>query len=325
MSDLDQMHPRTARYLASYRKLSRAHAPRDIQYPPQLPRVQDTIDLHCHADEGQQDALALAKYASQNGMGGILFKNIVGRQRPVESVRQVKDELHRWCEQEKLQPTKCWAGFNVTDSGTTPWLEMVRQQLDAGVRGIWMPVFASATTISKIRGIPWEDALEIGVYLLDDKGQLKPEVRDIIHLVADRGATLSFAHASHAELYAMAEEVGKIGFERAFVDHPFSPFVDLSVDEMKWFANEGIYLNFTFDEISPLRGVDPFEMYDAIRAIGVERVTLSSDAGEPLFPNSVESMRLMCTYMGAMGLSDEEVRRVSVDNPAAVMGLATAA
>ena len=144
-------------------------------------------------------------------------------------------------------------------------------------------------------------------------------MRDIIRLVADRGATLSFAHASHPELYAMAEEVGKIGFDHAFVDHPFSPFVDLSVEEMRWFANEGIYLNFTFDEISPIRGVDPFEMYDAIRAIGVARVTLSSDAGEPIFPNSVESMRLMCTYMAAMGLSDEEVRRVSVENPAAVM------
>ena len=52
-----------------------------------------------------------------------------------------------------------------------------------------------------------------------------------------------------------------------------------------------VYLNFTYDEISPLLGVDPFDMYKAIRSIGVEHVTLSSDCGEPLFPNSVERMR----------------------------------
>ena len=167
--------------------------------------------------------------------------------------------------------------------------------------------------------LPWSEAVTKGHYLLDEHGRLKEGIREIFRMVADRGLAVSFAHATHPEIFAMAEEVDRLGIKRAFVDHPFSPFVDLSVDEMRWFANEGIYLNFTFDEISPIRGVDPFEMYDAIRAIGVERVTLSSDAGEPIFPNSVESMRLMCTYMAAMGLSDEEVRRVSVENPAAVM------
>jgi hypothetical protein len=52
----------------------------------------------------------------------------------------------------------------------------------------------------------------------------------------------------------------------------------------------------------------------------VERVTLSSDCGEPLFPNSVEGMRLICGYMRAFGLSDDEVRQVSVLNPRKIVG-----
>jgi hypothetical protein len=66
-------------------------------------------------------------------------------------------------------------------------------------------------------------------------------------------------------------------------------------------------------------------MYKAIRSIGVEHVTLSSDAGEPLFPNSVEAMRLIRSYMEAFGLNAEEVRRVCCVNPAAVLGLKAAA
>ena len=65
----------------------------------------------------------------------------------------------------------------------------------------------------------------------------------------------------------------------------------------------GAYLNFTYDELSPLLGVDPFDMYKAIRSIGVEHVTLSSDCGEPLFSNSVEGMRQMRAYMEAFGLT----------------------
>ena len=41
--------------------------------------VEDAIDIHCHAHEGQQDALGVAKLASKSGMKGILYKTIVGR------------------------------------------------------------------------------------------------------------------------------------------------------------------------------------------------------------------------------------------------------
>jgi len=39
--------------------------------------VTDAIDIHCHAHEGQQDALGVAKLASKSGMKGILYKTIV--------------------------------------------------------------------------------------------------------------------------------------------------------------------------------------------------------------------------------------------------------
>jgi hypothetical protein len=32
--------------------------------------VEDSIDIHCHAHEGQQDALGVAKLASKSGMMG---------------------------------------------------------------------------------------------------------------------------------------------------------------------------------------------------------------------------------------------------------------
>src|SRR5688572_10872637 len=48
--------------------------------------VEDAIDIHCHAHEGQQDALGVAKLASKSGMMGILYKTIVGRKDPAAAV-----------------------------------------------------------------------------------------------------------------------------------------------------------------------------------------------------------------------------------------------
>ena len=53
---------------------------------------------------------------------------------------------------------------------------------------------------------------------------------------------------------------------------------------MKELRQAGILFNFTWDELSPLLGVDPQIMYNTIREVGPEHFTLSSDAGEPLSP-----------------------------------------
>jgi len=160
---------------------------------------------------------------------------------------------------------------------------------------------------------------------LDEHGKLKQEIKEIIQVSRDRDVPLFFGHATHPEIYALAEECQKIGHKKAVIDHPLSPFVNLSIPQMTELGKAGMYLNFTYDELSPLLGVDPFDMYKAIRSIGVEQVTLSSDCGEPLFPNSVEGVRQMRAYMEAFGLSKEEIKTVSCDNPAKILGLPAAA
>jgi hypothetical protein len=55
--------------------------------------------------------------------------------------------------------------------------------------------------------------------------------------------------------------------------------------------------------------------------VGTEHVTLSCDAGEPFFPNSVECMRLMSVFMGAFGLNQEELHQVCSANGSYLLGL----
>jgi uncharacterized protein DUF6282 len=328
--------PTQARYLTSY--MARRTYAEPVQTPPYVHGVQDAVDIHCHAHEGQQDALAVAKLASQSGMQGILYKTIVhGPQGPAAAVRALLEQLEPWANEHQVRPIQAWAGFCVARGSKPPSVEMARGHLEDGCRGVWMPIAQSANTLHKVGGrpiwwgasttpyensdpLPWEEALQKGHYLLDEHGNLKQVIKDIFQLALDYDAMVFFAHATHPEIFAMAELVEKLGIKKAVIDHPFSPFVDLSLEQMQELTAAGIYMNFTYDEISPLLGVDPARMCATIKALGTEYVTLSSDAGEPLFPNSVEAMRLIRAHMRAFGLTDDQVHQISAINPAKLVG-----
>jgi hypothetical protein len=336
---VDHATPTIERCVTSY-PARRGFRP-GVIYPPAIPDVQDAIDIHCHCHEGQQDALALAKLASESGMLGILFKTIGaihGEYLPQKAISQVSDALNRWADEKQIRPIHCWAGYVLGMDNKPPTLEKLRMHLDTGVRGVWLPVFNHANTYSKVGGkkiwmdptadpnehtapLSWEEALKVGHYLLDDHGKLKPFYQDVVRMVTDYDVALFFGHATHPEIRELAALADKLRFRRAVIDHPFSPFVDLTTEMMKELAAIGIHMNFTFDELSPLLGVDPKEMYSAIRAVGVEHFTLSSDAGEPLFPHSVECMRLIRGYMRAFGLNDAEIYSLCTVEPAMICGL----
>jgi Family of unknown function (DUF6282) len=307
-----------------------------VVHPPHI-KVKDAIDIHCHAHEGQQDAYDLARRASLAEMKGLLFKSIPG-DNPAKAARDVRDDVNRWAEKEGVAPITCWAGYVCGRQSEPVSAKKVSEMIDAGVVAIWLPVFNHAITLTTVGTyrrvldgkdatgwagpVAWDKALKLGHYNLDESGALKAEVREIVHICADREVALFFGHATHKEIYKLAEEVDKVGLKRAVIDHPFSPFLNVSAAMMKELAPIGILFNFTWDELSPLLGVDPQIMYNTIREVGPQHFTLSSDAGEPLFPDSVEAMRLVRGYMEAFGLNQDELYTVCTRNPARVVGLA---
>src|SRR4051794_12379982 len=142
MEMTNQADPTKDRYVKSY-AIRRAFRD-EIQHPPAISGVSGAIDIHCHAHEGQQDALDVAKHASRSGMGGILYKTIFGRHRPAESMRRVHTAVNRWADEEQVAPIQVWSGWGVARGGQLATVEETREMLDDGVSAVWMPVANSA-------------------------------------------------------------------------------------------------------------------------------------------------------------------------------------
>jgi hypothetical protein len=153
------------------------------------------------------------------------------------------------------------------------------------------------------------------INLLDGEGQVLPEVREIIQLVADAGVILNFGHISFAEMKAVATAGKRQGVRKLVCDHPY--FSKLSLAEQQSLAENGVWINYTAGELLPRWwrvSVDSFA--SAIRQIGVERMVLSSDCGQLHNPPEVEGIRMVCQLLLEEDFTPEQIRRMMHHNPA---------
>jgi hypothetical protein len=297
--------------------------------------ITGAIDVHAHArGQDEEEPLHAAQEATRAGMDALVYKSISPGQ-PWEVAKRLQEDVDRWAEQERLKPVKCLSGVVIGIPIGMVDFGRVKAAVAGGVSTIWMPPVTSAWSIHRLGGrgawygdgrpdvpfgpIPWEDALKIGLYLLDDHGQLIPEIRDTVRLAHDHGVAISFGHLSPQEMDALAAEVHAVGFKRAFIDHPFSEVFEFNVPEFQKWAAAGLRFVLTWDELSPLLGVDPQDMVAAIRAVGPEHFMLASDAGIPLLPDTVDAYRLLARILRAYGVTEAEMRTMMIDSPAALL------
>ena len=299
----------------------------------------DAIDVHAHARGGdEEDALHAAQAATRAGMKAILFKSITPG-KPWEVARQLQDEVDRWSEKEGLRPVRCLSAYIIGIPLKPVDFGQIKAAVEGGVKGMWMPPVTSAWSIFRLGGrgvwfdatrrvdepvppLAWDEARKTGIYVLDDHGKLLPAIRDTVRICADHDVTLSFGHLSPPEMDALADEMAGRGYRRAFIDHPFSEVFEFDVPRMKRWADAGVRFALTWDELSPLLGVDPQDMVAAIRAIGPEHFMLSSDAGIPLLPETVEAYRLLAATLRGYGMTEPEMRQLMTGSAEKIVGLA---
>jgi len=151
------------------------------------------------------------------------------------------------------------------------------------------------------------------VEVLGADGVVLEQVRQVLRVIAKHDMVLATGHLSAAEILAVVREGRALGVRRVVVTHPEFTSQRLTVTQQRELAAEGALLERCFT--TPYTGkVGWPELFDNIRAAGVEHSILSSDLGQPFNPPVEDGIALFADKLLEAGFKEDEVRVMAVDN-----------
>ena len=106
------------------------------------------------------------------------------------------------------------------------------------------------------------------------------------------------------------------------VTHVAFVTASLSVEDQRWMASKGAYLELCYSSLSPTwRNATIDDVAQAIREVGPEHYILASDLGQVHNPPPPEGLRIYIMMLLERGFSHEEIRVMVRKNPERLLGL----
>ncbi len=281
--------------------------------------IKGAIDMHVHFSPDslivrRQDALELAQSARDLGMRGLVIKAREFNTVPLALLAT------------KLVPEVQVFGSITLDNevgGLNPAGALSAARMGAKI--IWMPTITALNSKAKTEKhnnykLPGE-----GITILDSKGQLKPEVKEIFQIAKEFNIILASGHSSPKETFALAEEAQRIKFTKLVVTHALQSQlaeVALTMEEVTQLARGGAYIEHSFWGFMPtISNWDAKMLADSIKATGAERCIMSSDFGQYFHPPAPEGFRLFMATIFRKGIAERDIEIMVKTNPAKLLGL----
>ncbi len=282
------------------------------------------IDLHTHSSPSFFDRLlddvGLAEQARAAGMRAVLYKaheqDTTGR---AALVRRVVPGIH------------AFGGvvLNHMVGGLNP--AAVDASIKLGGRMVWMPTMSAQHHVAHFGGSHFGSGMKgktlaarptRGLTVLDDAGGLRPEVGEILQLIAAAGICLSTGHLSLAEIRTLVPAARAAGVTRILITHPDLELSGIGVADQKALADAGAILEKDVNTLGPPWHSTTLEaMIQSIRAVGPARCVLATDYGQLHSPAPVEGLRIFVQLCLEQGISEADIRTMVAENPARLLGL----
>lgn len=256
------------------------------------------FDLHVHAapdvTERRGDDVQVVRWYAEAGFSGCVLKahydGTAGRARAAA---------------EAVGGLQVYGGLalNRHVGGINP--TAVAAALDLGARVVWMPT-ADAHT-QHAAGLP---------RLCDARPRLGPatyaippvdpsaaaDVELVLALIAEADAVLATGHLSAAEAGWLVPAARAAGVTRVLLTHPSYTVPAMSPASAAELAAQGAYAEITAYQLLHQPGMDAAGLAAVARAVGLSRIVLSSDAGQPDSPTPPEALQLLVDVLAREGL-----------------------
>jgi len=269
------------------------------------------IDIHVHSYPDDRprsvDAIDVAKLAHSRGMRAIVLKNhFESTAGTAYLVRKVVPGL------------EIFGGIdlNLTVGGINPAaVEHMTRVTGGWGRLVWMPTFDAENQVR------YSKESRPFVSVARD-GELLPEVKAVIGLIAKHGLVLATGHSSPQEGLLLLREGRRQGVGQMVVTHATFQPVLMNVAQMQEAAKLGAFIEFVGGNPEGQGAAARLDgIADAIRQVGPASSILSSDLGQQGNPLPPDGFGAFILALRARGLSDRDLDLMSKENPARLLGL----
>jgi Family of unknown function (DUF6282) len=182
-------------------------------------------------------------------------------------------------------------------------------------RFVWMSTFDSEQQVRYSK----QDRPFVRV---SQNGQLLPETKQVIALIAKDNLVLATGHPTAEEALMMVREGRSQGVKHMVVTHAMIAPIHMSDAQMLEAAKMGAYIEFVYNGLIGSAKEFTFKDYArAIRYVGVERCILASDMGQPTNPLHPDGLLALFDGLKKEGITEAEINRMAKENPARLLGL----
>lgn len=196
-------------------------------------------------------------------------------------------------------------------------------------RIVWLPTLAAQNHLEWEKSSDWAHPASTqkmrhatAVPLFDD-GKLRPEVLDVLDVIAATGMALASGHIHVSETKVVFAEARHRGVERLIFTHP-EDIVGASFEDSKEIADLGAYVEHSlgfFIEGSKFKTRTTEDLKTFIDIVGPERTILCSDLGQVGLMPPIAGLRRGVATCLMLGYSDANIHTMVADNAADVIGL----
>jgi hypothetical protein len=270
------------------------------------------IDIHVHSDPDSVarslDALEAARQARASGMRAIVLKNHYD---PTGGLA--------WLARKEVPGIEVFGGvdLNLSMGGINPAaVEHMAQVAGGWGRIVWMPTFDAENQVRYSK----ENRRFVSV---SRNGELLPEVKEVIGLIAKHRLVLATGHSSPQEGLMLLREGRRQGVRQMVVTHAINAPVLMTIPQMQEAAREGAFIEFVGGSLATKDASSRMDRFaDAIRKIGPQFCILSSDLGQRGNALPAEGFAQFILAMRARGFDAKDLDLMTKQNPALLLGLA---
>lgn len=261
--------------------------------------IEGAYDLHTHTSPDlyprELNDITLLQEADQYKMKGVMLKNHFD---PTPARAELLNQSGRF-------KAKAYgsAVLNYTVGGLN--IMAVETYLKLGAKIIWMPTVHARNQIEYKRLDPISGKRP-GIRLLDEDGNIKEDVLEILSLIKQYDATVATGHISIGESIAVCVAAREMGI-KTVLTHPDWGCTTIPIEIQKYLIEKGVIAEKLWFDVG-INHVTTAYIAQTIRDLGVSNCYISTDRGQPGKELPPIGLQMFMDALMDEGFCDDEIR-----------------